>query len=82
MCLGIPAKITAISDHERGIAIAETQGVSREVSVAMLALGDTALCALPGNWVLLHVGFAMAVIDETEAQRMLSLLEEIGDDGI
>ena len=72
MCLGIPAQIVEVLDREGGLAKAEISGVRREVSVA--------LCpeAAQGDWVLVHVGFALAKIDEDEARATLSLLEELG----
>jgi len=72
MCLGIPAQIVEVLDREGGLAKAEISGVRREVSVA--------LCpeARRGDWVLVHVGFALAKIDEDEARATLSLLEELG----
>ena len=73
MCLGIPAQIVELVDPEAGIAKAEISGVRRNVSVA--------LCPEAGvdDWVLVHVGFALSVIDEDEALETLRLLEEMGD---
>ena len=62
MCLGIPGQITEITDPSRLMAMADVSGVKREVSLAPVA--DRPLEALVGEWVLIHVGFAMAVIDE------------------
>jgi hydrogenase expression/formation protein HypC len=72
MCLGIPAQIVEVLDQEGGLAKAEISGVRREVSIA--------LCpeARERDWVLVHVGFALAKIDEDEARATLSLLEEMG----
>ncbi len=81
MCLAIPAQIVAISNPEQGIAVAQTQGVQREVNISMLALSGVQLDALPGQWVLLHVGFAMAVIDQEEANRTLAMLDDIEGEG-
>jgi hydrogenase expression/formation protein HypC len=80
MCLGIPARIIAIKDAALGSAVAETDGVRREINLAMLVLQDTPLESLIGRWVLLHVGFAMAVIDEQEAMASLALLKEANDE--
>ena len=73
MCLGIPAQIVDLVDPEGGIAKAEISGVRREISVA--------LCpeAKVGDWVLVHVGFALSKIDEDEARATLELLEQMGD---
>ena len=77
MCLGIPGQITEITDTGRQMAIAEVSGVRREVSLAPVASGP--LDALVGAWVLIHVGFAMAVIDEDEAQETLEALRGLGE---
>jgi len=72
MCLGIPAQIVGITDPEAGIAKAEISGVRREISIA--------LCpeARVGDWVLVHVGFALSRIDEEQARETLALLEQLG----
>ena len=77
MCLGIPARIIGITDEQAGLALAETGGVRRQINIAMLTLGDQSVVSLVGQWVLLHVGFALAIIDEQEALRSLALLEEM-----
>lgn len=77
MCLGIPGRITAITDPARLMALAEVSGVRREVNVACVAEGP--LDDLIGAWVLIHVGFAMARIDEDEAARTLEALRELGE---
>ncbi|NHB77772.1 HypC/HybG/HupF family hydrogenase formation chaperone [Rhodobacter calidifons] len=69
MCLGIPGRITAITDAARLMAMAEVSGVRREVNVACVAGHD--LEALVGQWALIHVGFAMSLIDADEAQETL-----------
>jgi len=72
MCLGIPAQLVEIVDPAAKIAKADVAGVRRDVSIA--------LCpeASPGDWVLIHVGFALARIDEEQARETLALLEQIG----
>jgi hydrogenase expression/formation protein HypC len=74
MCLAIPGKIVEIVDEENAIAKVEVGGVRRNVNVGMLDREE----ALVGNYVLIHVGFAMTRIDEQEAQETLRILEEIG----
>ena len=73
MCLAIPAQIVELVDPEAGLAKAEISGVRRAVS--------TALCpdAGVGDWVLIHVGFALERIDEDEARETLALLEQMGE---
>jgi hydrogenase expression/formation protein HypC len=77
MCLGIPGQIIAITDAARQLAMAEVSGVRREVSVACVARDP--LNALIGEWALIHVGFAMAVIDAEEAAKTLAALRDLGE---
>lgn len=73
MCLGIPAQIVELVDPEGGIAKAEISGVRRNVSVALVPEVEV------GNWVLVHVGFALTTIDEEQARETLVLLEQMGE---
>lgn len=77
MCLGIPGQIVAITDVPRQMVMAEVSGVRREVSLACVA--DRPMADLIGEWVLIHVGFAMAVIDEKEAEETLEALRGLGE---
>jgi len=77
MCLGIPGRITAITDPDRQLAMAEVSGVRREVNVACVAGND--LHDLIGQWALIHVGFAMSLIDEDEAEKTLQALKDLGE---
>jgi hydrogenase expression/formation protein HypC len=77
MCLGIPGRITAITDPARLMAMADVSGVRREVSIACVAGNDPE--ALVGQWALIHVGFAMALIDEDEAAKTLEALRDLGE---
>ena len=77
MCLGIPGQITAITDPTRMMAMAEVSGVRREVNVAPIVTG--ALEDVIGKWALIHVGFAMAEIDEDEAEKTLEALRGLGE---
>ncbi|MDP9435932.1 MAG: HypC/HybG/HupF family hydrogenase formation chaperone [Actinomycetota bacterium] len=78
MCLGIPGQIVAISDAEQLRAKVDVDGVRREVSVAIVGLGGDGGVRV-GDWVLVHVGFAMARIDEDEARETLDALKRLGD---
>jgi hydrogenase expression/formation protein HypC len=69
VCLGIPAQLVGFTAP--GLATAEVSGVRREVSTALVP------GARVGDWVLVHVGFALHTIDEAEAARTLELLEQI-----
>ena len=78
MCLGIPGQIVEITDAAQLRAKVEVEGVRREVSVALIGL-DGPDPARVGDWVLVHVGFAMAKIDEVEARETLDALKALGD---
>ncbi|MDQ3628968.1 MAG: HypC/HybG/HupF family hydrogenase formation chaperone [Actinomycetota bacterium] len=73
MCLGIPGQIVEISDVAQQRATVELEGVRREVSVALIGL-DGPDGAHVGDWVLVHVGFAMEKIDAAEAKETLDEL--------
>jgi hydrogenase expression/formation protein HypC len=70
MCLGIPAQIVA---RDGDSATVEVAGVRREACVALCPAAGV------GDWVLVHVGFALATIDEDEARRTLALIEELAE---
>jgi hydrogenase expression/formation protein HypC len=76
MCLGIPGQIVEIVDAEHHIAKAEVSGVRRNVNVGLLAGGPDAVEV--GDWVLIHVGFALSKIDEEEARATREFLETLG----
>lgn len=75
MCLGIPGKIIEFIDESNHIAKADVSGVRRNVNVGLLRGEGIG----PGDWVLIHVGFAMSKIDEREARETLKLLKEMGN---
>jgi hydrogenase expression/formation protein HypC len=79
MCLGIPAQVVAITDPENLLARVSVGGVKREVNLACVVAEGQELEALLGEWVLVHVGFAMSRIDPEEAAKTLALLEELGE---
>ncbi|GIU93552.1 MAG: hypothetical protein KatS3mg012_0009 [Gaiellaceae bacterium] len=72
MCLGVPAQIVEVADREGGLATVDVSGVRRAVNVALVDEPDAPI--EPGDWVLVHVGFALARIDEEEARETLELL--------
>ena len=74
MCLGIPGQLREISEENRHLARVDVSGVTRIVNVGLLE--DEALT--PGDWVLIHVGFAMSKIDEKEAELALASLKLMG----
>lgn len=73
MCLGIPGQVVEFLDHEH-LARVEVSGVGRVVNIGLLE--DEPLAE--GDWVLIHVGFAMSIIDEAEAQLALASLQLMG----
>lgn len=78
MCLGIPGLIVSIHDPAQLRAKVEVEGVRREVSLALIGL-DQPDGAHVGDWVLVHVGFAMAKIGEEEARETLDALKALGE---
>jgi hydrogenase expression/formation protein HypC len=74
MCLGIPGQLQQISEENPHLARVDVSGVTRIVNVGLLE--DEALA--PGDWVLIHVGFAMSKIDEEEASLALASLQLMG----
>lgn len=79
MCLGIPGKIVAIDDASRKLGVVDVGGVQRIANLACVLSEDHPIESCVGDWVLVHVGFAMSRIDEQEAQRTLALLQEMGE---
>ncbi|WP_369308899.1 hydrogenase maturation factor HybG [Providencia rettgeri] len=81
MCLGIPGKVVGVGRSPMDTAQVEVCGVKRDVNIALVCEGETA--TMIGKWVLVHVGFAMSIIDEQEAHDTLAALmamEEVEED--
>jgi hydrogenase expression/formation protein HypC len=76
VCLAIPGQIIEMVDEENHLAKVDVAGVRRNVNVGLFCSGDER--AGPGDWVLIHVGFAIAKVDEDEALATLQLLEDMG----
>lgn len=74
MCLGIPGRIAEIVDAEHHLATVDVSGVRRKVCIGLLNPGEVQV----GDWVLIHVGFAISRIDEDEARRSQEFLQELG----
>ena len=79
MCLGIPGKIVEITDVKQKLALANVAGVKRQVNIACIVDDDHPAESCVGDWVLVHVGFAMNRIDEKEAAETLQLLKELAE---
>ncbi len=75
MCLAIPGKIVEIVDEDNSIAKVDVGGVKRNINIGMLGKEE----ARVGDYVLIHVGFAMSKVDEQEAEETLRVLKEIGE---
>ena len=76
MCLAIPGQIVEVVDPVNQLARVDVAGVRRNVNIGLL--GDNGAGPGPGDWVLIHVGFAISVIDEAEARATIELLEAMG----
>ncbi|WP_219413820.1 HypC/HybG/HupF family hydrogenase formation chaperone [Pseudonocardia nigra] len=74
MCLGIPGEVVEIHVDRADLATVDVSGVKRAINIGLLEDGEVG----PGDWVLIHVGFAMSKIDEAEAKAALDFLESIG----
>ncbi len=79
MCLGIPGKIVEITSSENKLALVDVGGVKREVNIICIVDEEHPPESCLGDWVLIHVGFAMTRINEEEAARTLELLQELGE---
>jgi len=74
MCLGIPGEVIEILTDRPDLAKVDVSGVKRAINIGLLAEEEVK----PGDWVLIHVGFALSKIDETEAKAAMEFLEGIG----
>jgi hydrogenase expression/formation protein HypC len=74
MCLGIPGEVIEIMPEQPDLAKVDVSGVKRLINIGLLA-DDL---PVPGEWVLIHVGFALSKIDEKEAAAAMAFLEGIG----
>ena len=79
MCLGIPGQIVEIVSEDLKLAMVDVGGVRRAVNIAFIVDEEHPAAACLGDWVLVHVGFAMVRIDEKEAAATLALLQELGE---
>jgi hydrogenase expression/formation protein HypC len=74
MCLGIPGVIVEILPDQPDLATVDVSGVRRAINIGLI-IDDR---PEPGDWILIHVGFALSKIDETEAKAAMDFLEGIG----
>ena len=75
MCLAIPGKIVELLEEDRSLAVVDVLGVRRKVDLGLLADDKP----VAGDWVLIHVGFAMSKISEADALDQLNMLTELGE---
>lgn len=74
MCLGIPGEVVELFTDRTDLAMVDVSGVRRAINIGLLDEGGVK----PGDWILIHVGFALSKIDEAEAAAALAFLEGIG----
>jgi hydrogenase expression/formation protein HypC len=79
MCLGIPGRIVKIDDVAKKLATVDVSGVRRQVNIACIVNEEHPVASCVGDWVLIHVGFAMSRINEAEAAETLKILTELGE---
>jgi hydrogenase expression/formation protein HypC len=79
MCLAIPGRVIEMVDEANRLARVDVAGVKRTVNVGLLD-ADAGGGAQVGDWVLIHVGFALSRVDEEEAAATIALLEGMGAD--
>jgi len=79
MCLAIPGQIVAIDDATRKLAVVDVGGVRRQINIACVVDAAHTVESCVGDWVLVHVGFAMTRIDEAQAAATLQVLRELGE---
>ena len=75
MCLAIPGKIVELLEEDRSLAVVDILGVRRKVDLGLLQEDPPCM----GDWVLIHVGFAMSKIGEADAIEQLRMLTELGE---
>ena len=78
MCIGVPGQVLAVGEDIHQLAQVEVCGIKRDVNIALICEGNPA--DLLGQWVLVHVGFAMSIIDEDEAKATLDALRQMDYD--
>jgi hydrogenase expression/formation protein HypC len=76
MCLAIPGKVVELNPEQALLAKVDVGGVRRNVNIGLLEDGQVAV----GDWILIHVGFALSKIGEDEAREQLRMLRAMGED--
>ncbi|MDQ3537226.1 MAG: HypC/HybG/HupF family hydrogenase formation chaperone [Actinomycetota bacterium] len=75
MCLSIPGEVLQMGSDHPGLATVDVRGVPRAISLDLLSDEQVA----PGDWVLIHLGFAMSKIDKEEAEATLAFLNDVSE---
>lgn len=76
MCIGVPGQISAIDGNQAKVDVC---GIQRDVDLTLVGSTDETGHSRLGQWVLVHVGFAMSVINEEEARETLAALQNMYD---
>jgi hydrogenase expression/formation protein HypC len=80
MCLGVPGQIVRIDNAGDRLATVDICGVRRQINISCIVDDEHPAEACVGDWVLIHVGFALSKVDEEEAHATLALLRQMGAD--
>jgi hydrogenase expression/formation protein HypC len=78
ICLAIPGQVMQVVDEANRLAKVDVAGVQRNINIGLL--DSDGIAVRPGDWVLIHVGFAMSKVDENEARATLGMLQRMGAD--
>jgi hydrogenase expression/formation protein HypC len=76
VCLAIPGQVVEFVPEQAALVKVDVGGVRRNVNVGLLEDGELAI----GDWILIHVGFALSKVSETEAREQLEMLRAMGED--
>jgi hydrogenase expression/formation protein HypC len=79
MCLGIPGSIVEITDTVNKLGVVDVCGMRRQINLACIVDATHPIAGCVGEWVLVHVGFAMSRINQEEARLTLEVLQELGE---
>jgi hydrogenase expression/formation protein HypC len=74
MCLAIPGEIVELVEDNDQLVLVDVVGVKRKINIGLMEPGEVGI----GDWILIHVGFAMSKVDEKEAAEALAMLELMG----
>ena len=79
MCLAIPGQVIELVDADQSLVKVDVSGVKRVINVQCILDEEHPFDSCMGDWVLIHVGFAMSRIDEEEARKTIAVLDEMGE---